>query len=281
MTLGWLGRIAAALLVLALVALGNALAQPDHPLRRALGEHRARWQQALALLRAPLSPRFVLLVQATSIGAGVLLALVSVEAAAAAALCALAPELWLRRALARRRERLEGQLETWLGALSNALVATAALGDAIQESARVLDAPLADELALVGRETALGTPLDAALERAAQRCGSALFKGVVTTLKIARNTGGHLPTTLRTASDSLREMARLDGVIRTKTAEGRVQAAALCGLPILLYYLLVTLRPDHFTPMDESALGGVLYAIAGVCWLAAILLTRRILRIER
>jgi tight adherence protein B len=273
--------MAAALLTLAVaLALSGALADNGW-LRRRLARERATLRAELSRLGSTTSADALLALSAALIGAVLIAAALGQLTLALCLMPALAtPRVWLGRARRNRRAALERQLEPWLGALGNALAATPALGDALASSTALVDAPLCDELELVLKETALGMPLDDALERAATRGQSRLLRGVITTLKVARNTGGNLPTTLAAAAESLREMARLEGVVRTKTAEGRVQTTVLAGLPAVLYCLLITLRPDHFEPMDHSTLGGVLYLAAGTLWVAAVLGAHRILSVD-
>lgn len=277
----WLGRAALALLVVALgLGLTCALAGEARP-RRLLTRTRARLRAELRRLGLRASADALIALYVAITGAALLAAVLGEIVIALCLVSTLAtPRLWLARARGRRRAALERQLEPWLGALGNALAATPALGDALGSSAGLVDAPLRDELELVLKETALGMPLDDALERAGARGDSRLLRGLVTTLKVARNTGGNLPTTLAAARESLREMARLEGVVRTKTAEGRVQTIMLAALPAVLYWLLITLRPDHFEPMDRSAIGGLLYLAAGTLWVSAVLGAHRILSVD-
>jgi tight adherence protein B len=270
-----LGRLAVTLLVAALARLlASELGAP-------LARRRAWLLRELARLGTRTRAEAVLALEAALVLGAIGAAGLGAPLPALGLLAsALAPSLWLRRLRRRRRALLERQLEPWLVALTNALAATPALGDALAQSARLVDAPLRDELELVSKEMALGTPLDDALERAAARADSRPFRAVITTLKVARNTGGSLPSTLGAAGESLREMARLEGVVRTKTAEGRVQTIVLGALPAALYGLLLTLRPDHFAPMDHSALGGLLYLGAGLLWVSAVLAAHRILSVD-
>jgi tight adherence protein B len=277
----WLGRAA---LALAIAALGLALAREfgEHGwLRRRVARTRVSLRAELNRLGLRTSAESLLALTLILAGATLIAALLGQHLLALCLVPTLAaPRLWLARARTRRRAALERQLEAWLGALGNALAATPALGDALASSAGMVDAPLRDELELVLKETALGMPLDDALERAGARGDSRLLRGLVTTLKVARNTGGNLPTTLAAACESLREMSRLEGVVRTKTAEGRVQTVVLAALPAVLYYLLVALRPDHFEPMDRSTFGGLLYLAAGTLWVSAVLGAHRILSVD-
>jgi tight adherence protein B len=137
-----------------------------------------------------------------------------------------------------------------------------------------------DEIDLVIKENALGMPLDDALERAAVRSGSRVFRAAITTLKIARNTGGNLPQTLKTASDTLREMARLEGVVRTKTAEGRAQSIVISILPAPIYFGIEWLMPGYYDPMRNSLFGNAIFAAVGILWVGAALLAHKILSVD-
>jgi tight adherence protein B len=177
---------------------------------------------------------------------------------------------WRAYAWRKRTARVEAQLDTWLVVLSNALRATPSLARAIEDSAARVGGPLGDELRVAVNETHLGTPLDRALDALSERVPSRPLHAALTTLRIARMTGGDLSAILDDAAASLRELARLEAVVRTKTAEGRAQ---LCGL-------LDALSPSLLAPLWESTRGHVVLAAALALWLAALLLARRITRVE-
>ena len=232
-------------------------------------------------MHAPWPARNVLLLQATFVVATIALAIIQEWAFAGLAFILIfLPNVWLWRARTKRSERLEEQLDSWLTALTNALQANPSLGDAIGSTIPLVDPPIRDEVDLVIKENALGMPLDDALERAAVRSGSRVFRAAITTLKIARNTGGNLPQTLKTASDTLREMARLEGVVRTKTADGRAQSVAISILPIPVYFGIEYMMPGYYDPMRNSLIGNGIFAAVGILWVGAALAAHKILAVD-
>lgn len=277
-----MGRLAALLFILLIAGhLGHELGSDRAPIRTWLRRYQANWHHELTMLHASWPAKKVVTLQVGTACVCVLFLLLGQWGLALLALVfVFGPNAWLVRARQKRTAKLELQLDLWLTALTNALQATPALGDAIASTAKLIDAPMSDEIELVTKENALGMPLDDALERAAVRSGSRVFRSVITTLKVARNTGGNLPTTLATAAESLREMARLEGVVRTKTAEGRVQTVVLGLLPAALYWLLITMRPDHFDPMDKTTVGTLLYITAGILWAGAVAAAHKILAVD-
>jgi|SRR4051812_11641641 tight adherence protein B len=282
MTTFLIGRAAWLLFVLLIaVVVGVEVGSERAPLRSRWVRYHAFWHQELTKLHAPWSASKVLSVHV--VAAVACLAMVLLGAWINALVClalVFAPNLWLWRARIKRTERLVEQLDAWLTALTNSLQANPSLGDAIASTIPLMDPPMRDEVELVIKENALGLPLDDALERAAVRSGSRVFRAAITTLKIARNTGGNLPQTLKTASETLREMARLEGVVRTKTADGRAQAVAISILPAPVYFGIEYMMPGYYDPMRNSLTGHLIFAAVGLLWAGAALLSHKILAVD-
>jgi tight adherence protein B len=190
------------------------------------------------------------------------------------------PVFALRRLRVRRTERIEAQLGGFLLALAHSLKATPALGDGLRSCADVVAPPLADELHILLREHDLGTPLDRALENVSARVGSPVVSAALSTLRIARSAGGDFVQTLEQSAAALREMARLEGVVRTKTAEGRAQTVVVSVLPVPTLYLIDQLSPALLEPLWSTDLGHVLMAVALLTWLIAFLAARRITQVD-
>jgi tight adherence protein B len=123
-------------------------------------------------------------------------------------------------------------------------------------------APIKEELELTMKENQLGVPLDQALLNMARRVGSRAFSGALTTVLIGRQTGGDLPKILETSRATLREMARLEGVVRTKTAEGKAQAWVLGVIPPLLVALLNWMDPRVAPAALHDLIGYIIVTIA-------------------
>jgi tight adherence protein B len=282
MTTFLVGRAAWLLFVLLIaVVVGVEVASERAPLRSRWLRYHAFWHQELTKLHAPWSARKVLSVHV--LAALVCLGMLLLGQWVYGLVCLVlvfAPNIWLWRARFKRTERLEEQLDAWLTALTNSLQANPSLGDAIASTIPLMDPPMRDEVELVIKENALGLPLDDALERAAVRSGSRVFRAAITTLKIARNTGGNLPQTLKTASETLREMARLEGVVRTKTADGRAQAVAISILPAPVYFGIEYMMPGYYDPMRNSLTGHIIFAAVGLLWAGAALLSHKILAVD-
>jgi tight adherence protein B len=180
----------------------------------------------------------------------------------------------------RRTQRIEGQLDHWLFGLAATLRVTPALGQAIEHSAALVGTPLRDELLGVREDLAHGVPVDDALRRMADRIGSRTVRSAVGAMRIGRTTGGALPELLERSAGVLREMARLEGVFRTKTAEGRAQASVVSVIPFALIALLHSIDPAFLEPLFSSARGKLVLAGAFGIWCAQLAVARKILHVD-
>ncbi len=192
----------------------------------------------------------------------------------------LGPKFQIERMVARRVAALEELIEPWLNAIANALKAGPSLGEAIACSASLLPVPMSQEIDLMVKEYELGTSLDRALEQFAERIGSRTLFGAVMALQVARNSGGNLPETLENAASALRELARLEGVVRTKTAEGKAQAFVIGVIPVPMVAGIYMIDEQFFRPLLAVYTGHLVIGAALVLWVTAILLTKKILAVD-
>lgn len=193
---------------------------------------------------------------------------------------ALAPKVQIERLVAKRIAALEELTEPWLNAIANALKAGPALGEAIACSASLLPPPMSQEIDLMVKEYELGTSLDRALEQFAERVGSRTLSGAIMALQVARNSGGNLAETLENAASALRELARLEGVVRTKTAEGKAQAFVIGAIPVPMVVGIYFMDNHFYDPLVRVFTGHLVIGAAVVLWSSAILLAMKILAVD-
>jgi len=279
----WFGRASLGLAAVALLGLGLAMfGSAETTGQQFLRAQEAELDKALNFLRKRWRGHQVL--QAQMIG--MLLAVGLTMATGALLWLSLVPMLlWLPSALlryyvAKRIASIEEQIELWLVATANAVRATPSIGEAISYAIGVLPNPISEELDHVVKEYNLGTPLDEALIAFSERVGSRTLAGAVMSLNVARKMGGNLPEMLEQSAASLRELARLEGVVRMKTAEGKAQAAVIGAIPLPMVALIHMIEPGFFSPLADSFSGNLVLGGAATAWLLAILLSRQILAVD-
>jgi tight adherence protein B len=85
---------------------------------------------------------------------------------------------------------------------------------------------------------------------------------------------------LDSSAASLREFARLEGVVRTKTAEGKAQVFVIGVIPLPMVLGINALDSHFFEPLFGSFIGQLVISVALLLWLAAVLLARKILDVD-
>ncbi|HVW25514.1 MAG TPA: type II secretion system F family protein [Polyangiaceae bacterium] len=279
----WLGRFTVALIGVSMAGLAAALfGGRSAPGQVALRAYTSGLEKKARFIRWKARGLHVLVTQ----GAGGLLcviaALVFGKWLALLLLPAivLGPKLVIEQQAAKRITRVEEQIEPWLNGVANALKASPSLGEAIASTVSLVQSPMSEEIDVLVKECELGTPLDRALDNLAERIDTPTLSGTVLALKVARKSGGNLPEMLENAAAALRELARLEGVVRTKTAEGKAQAFVIAIIPVPMVFGIRAMAPHFFEPLSQTSLGNLIIAGSVVLWVAAILSARKILAVD-
>jgi tight adherence protein B len=190
------------------------------------------------------------------------------------------PVLWMEREKSKRRKALNEQLDATLQSMANTILVTQNLEDAFATIAQHFDPPIAQEADIVVKQVRLGTPMDEALRDFAARCRSRNVDAIVTALTVGRQTGGELPKVLETTAGVLRETMRVEGVMESKTSEGKAQVWVMGMLPFVFGGALQVIDPEWMQPLFKDPIGWAIILFA--CFLEAvgIALVRKFTRID-
>jgi tight adherence protein B len=193
---------------------------------------------------------------------------------------AIGPPAYIEMLRRRRVSEIEKQLDGFLLAIANALKATPSLGDAFISVQQLIRPPLQQEIELAVKEMRVGSTLEQALLFMANRIASRQVDSAISALLIGRQVGGNLPKILDGTSATLREMSRLEAVVRTKTAEGKAQLALLSVFPLVLILAFNAVKENYFDPLTQSITGYAIIAVAGLCWIASLVIARKIVSVD-
>lgn len=190
------------------------------------------------------------------------------------------PAVYLQRLRRQRIEAIEKQLDAFMQALANGLKTTPSIGAALSAIQPLLANPLRQEVELALKQTRIGSSVDQALLDMGARVGSRQLDAALSAVLIGRQVGGNLPKVLETTAATLREMSRLEGVVRTKTAEGKMQLWVLALFPAFIMLALNAVSPGYFDPLTKSFVGYVLVTIAALFWVASLVVARKVLAVD-
>jgi tight adherence protein B len=245
----------------------------------------ARLGRRLEAAGVPLKPAEWLVVQAgAACGLGVLFLLLGGGSAVAAILGVLigigGPIGYLVMRESRRSTAFLEQLPDTLQLIAGSISVGHSLAQAMDAVVREDLQPVSVEFNRALVETRLGMPVEDALEGISTRMVSQDFAWVVMAIRIHREVGGNLAEILTTVAATIRERERLRRQVRGLSAEGRLSAWILGGLPPIFATYLILVRPTYIKPLFTDPLGVTLLVVMIVLMIAGVVWLRRVVRVE-
>ncbi len=246
---------------------------------------RERSELRLARAAVAFTPAEWLLLQAgTAFGLALLLVLFGwhllLAIGVGTALGVFGPRAYLGFRGGRRQKAFEDKLPDALQMTSASLTAGYSLAQALDGLVREGSEPMATEIGKALAESRLGVPVETTLQGVAERMGSKDFGWVVMAIRVQREVGGNLGGVLTTVSATMRERAMLRRHVRGLSAEGRLSAYILIGLPICLLLYMFAVRREYLQPLYTTGVGLVMIAAAVLLLSFGSFVMSRLVKVE-
>lgn len=190
------------------------------------------------------------------------------------------PRFYLKWEWKNRITRINEQVEEAMVYMANSFKANPSLPEAMADVTNSMGPPISQELAVMLREYKLGTPLDQALIRAQRRMPSRNLELAISALLVGRSVGGNIPKILEDIANTIRESYRLERVIDTQTAQGKMQAWVMGSMPAIVVGVFYLMDPELIEPLFNSLIGYVVIAIAVVLNILGVLLILKVVNIR-
>jgi tight adherence protein B len=123
--------------------------------------------------------------------------------------------------------------------------------------------PLAGEFRTAFEEQNFGLPMRDALMNLSERVPLIDVRFFVTALLIQKETGGNLAEILDGLARVIRDRFRLYREVQVRTAQGRLTAAILIALPIIMVIALSILNPTYMRALFDDPKGPLILTTAG------------------
>ena len=195
---------------------------------------------------------------------------------ALAVLTLLAARVVIGSRIARRRTQFREQLDDSLQLISSGLRAGHSLVRSVDSVSQEAESPTAEEFARVVNEHRLGRDLGDALQLCAERMQSDDLAWAAQAVAVHREVGGNLSEVLDHVGETIRERNAIRRQVATLSAEGKVSANVLIGLPIAIAAVLSLVSPGYLrvfvtTPLGFGLIGvSLVLFVIGVLWLRAV-----------
>ena len=190
------------------------------------------------------------------------------------------PLLYLKFRRGQRLKAFNRQLPYVLDLLRSALESGHTLLRGLQMASEHLADPMSSEIRLVLEQVQLGTPLPPALENMYRRIPEEDLGFLVVAVKIQSAVGSSLAEILQHVTASVRNRQRLKDQIQTLTAQSRMSAMIVSGLPVLILLAFSLIRPGYAAPLFYDPIGVKLLETAIFLDVLALVLMRRIAQVK-
>lgn len=180
----------------------------------------------------------------------------------------------------RELEQFDNQMVDITYAMKNSLKAGMTLQQAMTLIATEFTPPAADEFRIALREIQLGASIEEALKHMDERLNNADFRLMVNAIEILRQTGGNMVETFENITETLKSRKRVEGKIKTLTAQGRMQAIILCAMPFFMAGMLYFMNRPYIEPLFTTVLGNVLLTIVLLLVSTGWIIIQKIITIE-
>ncbi|MDH3607450.1 MAG: type II secretion system F family protein [Acidimicrobiia bacterium] len=186
----------------------------------------------------------------------------------------------LRFVASREKSRFVDQMPGTLGLIATSLRSGQSFLQALEAVASEAPEPTSREYQRAVAETRLGRPIGGAMRAIADRMDSEDFGWVVMATDIQREVGGNLAEVLDIVADTMLQRNRLRREVKALSAEGRISAMVLGGLPVFLFLFLYTSNRSYLEPLVDRTAGWIMIGVAITSMLAAFAWLRKIVNIE-
>jgi tight adherence protein B len=130
------------------------------------------------------------------------------------------------------------------------------------------------------REIQVGASIEEALHHLVERVPNADLKMMVGSVEILRQTGGNMVETFEGVAETLKNRKKVEGKIKTLTAQGRYQTLMLCAMPFVMLLILYVMNRDYVQPLFTTFLGWLILSVVVLLVVTGYVIINKITHIE-
>ncbi|RXH54342.1 Flp pilus assembly protein TadB [Granulicella sibirica] len=154
------------------------------------------------------------------------------------------------------------------------------MGSSIEVIAEQSPEPLKGEFALCFQQQKFGIPFRDALLAMNDRTPSNDLRFLITAVLVQKETGGDLTDILDRTTQVIRDRIRIQGEVRTYTAQGRLTGWILGLMPVIMLLLLNVVSPGYSQILFSDPFGQKLLYAGGTLIVIGGLIIRKIVDIK-
>ena len=193
------------------------------------------------------------------------------------AIACVGVSFWLPRVLESRRiGKFENQFDFTLELLSSSIRAGHGLIRSIEVVAKESSSPTSEEFSRALNENRIGIDMTSALHSVARRMRSQEMEWVVQAIGVHLEAGGNLSSMFDDVLSTIRDRNQIRQQVKALSADGRISARVMSGIPLVLIVVIGVMNPTYFEPILSSEIAPLFFGglaglfVAGVIWVSRI-----------
>lgn len=190
------------------------------------------------------------------------------------------PRWYLKKKQSERLSKFNLGLPDMLTTVVGSLRAGFSFPQALRSVADEAESPIKEEMEIVLKEMQYGTSLEESLNSLKERMPSEDLDLMIQAILIQRQVGGNLATVLDKIIETIRDRTKIQGQIKTLTAQGRLSGIVIALLPFLLSLFLYFIQPDYIGTLFTHPIGIALIIAAVISGIIGFILIKKITTIE-
>jgi tight adherence protein B len=173
------------------------------------------------------------------------------------------PGFYMKAYAQRMKDKFDDQLIDALMIMSSSFRGGLSLIQAMEAVVDEMPDPINKEFGIVLGENKMGVSLEEAMNHLYNRMPSPALQQMITSILLARETGGNLPVIFQRIVNNIRENKKIQQNLNTLTVQGKIQGAVMALLPIAFGFIVFSSNKRIFMHMLHSDVGRVMliYAI--------------------
>lgn len=179
-----------------------------------------------------------------------------------------------------RAALLNSEIGESLTGMSNSLRAGYSFQQAMDLVSQETIGPLATEYRRTLREINLGITTEQALQNLIERADNDDLELMIGAVLIQRQIGGNLAEIFDNIADTIRQRIRMQGEVKTLTAQGRISGLIIGAMPIVLFLIIMVINPEYVKVLIERRIGWMLLGGAVISEVMGFIFIRNITNIE-
>ncbi|AYC30743.1 type II secretion system protein [Paenisporosarcina cavernae] len=189
-------------------------------------------------------------------------------------------KVFIRTKEKKRVQKFNQYLPEMISSIVNALRAGFSFFQAMKNIAEEAPSPTKEELDMMLKEMQYGATVEESFMRMKERVPSDDLDLMIQAILIQRQVGGNLAVVLEKIVHTIRERIKIQGQIKTLTAQGKLSGMVVAFLPAALAGMLQLVNPGYMTVLFTTPIGIGMIAIGFISMIIGFFLIMKITNIE-